>query len=178
MTLLDILNQVTFKDIQNSLLKYYPDEEDAIADYRKVFLNIFQIQPKKNIDKWKIVVAPYKETFISKEDNEQWTDEGYDIYAKKPKDKNHYAIECTPWEEWLSMNIDNNTLKIMSNADIVAHCLYEMTFISFEQEEIQGVITMVKGLVEEIEETLEKEKINIKEPLNLADIKKRKEEKK
>lgn len=175
MILLDIFNQVTFKDVQISLLKHYPSEEYALADYKKVFLGIFQLQPKKNIEKWKIIIEPYKDTFINKEDNQQYTDEGYDIYAKKAKDKNHYAIECTPWEEWLSMNIDNKTLKSMSSADIIAHCLYEMTFMSFDQNEIRDVIEMVKGLAEEVKESLEQHEA--KEPLNLSDIQKHKKEK-
>lgn len=35
------------------------------------------------------------------------------------------------------MEIDPETLKTLSPLDIICHCLWEMTFIGYEQDEIQ-----------------------------------------
>ena len=61
-----------------------------------------------------------------------------------------YAIEFKPWDEWLGMTIAEQTLKEFSEPQILAHCLYEMTFVGFNQEEIQKRFEEIFILTEEI----------------------------
>ena len=65
-----------------------------------------------------------------------------------------YGIEFCPWKEWVSMYITQDSLDNFTKEDIVAACLYEMTFFGFTDSEVQ---TEVKKLQESYEEM----KINI-----------------
>ena len=58
------------------------------------------------------------------------------------------AIEFTAWSEWLGMPIDTNSLKEFSELEIVAHCLNEMTYAGFEQEEINSKMDRIKNKAE------------------------------
>ena len=68
-----------------------------------------------------------------------------------PKDPNTtfslLAIEFTPWNEWLGSNV------ISKYGDIktIAECLWEMTFIGFEEDEIREEKEKLNRRVEEIE---------------------------
>lgn len=56
------------------------------------------------------------------------------------------------------MDIDPNTLKTFSKLEIISHCLYEMTFIGFEEEEIQAEMDRINDTVEEIKNMTDEEK--------------------
>jgi hypothetical protein len=65
----------------------------------------------------------------------------------------HFAIEFSPWTEWLAarvrvLNVD------LTAAQMVAQCLYEMTFISFDEEEISEQKDDLVDRVEEIKSKL------------------------
>jgi len=47
-----------------------------------------------------------------------------------------FALTLEPWEEWLGMEIDSDTLNEHAAAQIVANCLWEMTFHGFSQTQI------------------------------------------
>jgi hypothetical protein len=47
-----------------------------------------------------------------------------------------YALDVTPWEDWLGMQIDPSSLKRFDPAELVAHCLWELTFHGFEPSDI------------------------------------------
>ena len=41
------------------------------------------------------------------------------------------------WAEWLGMEIDPDTLTRYTEPDIIAHCLWEMTFFGYTLEDIR-----------------------------------------
>lgn len=45
-----------------------------------------------------------------------------------------YGLEACSFESWLSFYIDQETLDRFTNPNIIAHCLWEMTFFGFEQK--------------------------------------------
>jgi len=57
---------------------------------------------------------------------------------KKEKDKNSmtdsYAIEFVEWKKWLGMDLENETMNNFNELEIIAHCLYEMTFYGYTRE--------------------------------------------
>jgi hypothetical protein len=63
-----------------------------------------------------------------------------------------YALDFTPWEEWLGMQIDPSTLLEFSESEIIAHCLWEMTFHGFEQNKIQTKVAELRSQSEAIKE--------------------------
>jgi len=71
------------------------------------------------------------------------------------------ALEFTPWNEWLAMKIATESLQDFSELEILSHCLYEMTFVGFEEEEIQEKIQNIEAEAEKyINMTEEEQKEN------------------
>lgn len=60
-----------------------------------------------------------------------------------------YAIEFTPWNEWLGMDIEPSTLENLSYEEILGHCLWEMTFVSWDQNEIKEKIEDLGKMVDD-----------------------------
>ena len=54
-----------------------------------------------------------------------------DIIGKLPSNDFDYAIEFSPWEEWLGMEVDAGTLMRYSHDDILAHCIFGMSGVGY-----------------------------------------------
>lgn len=79
-------------------------------------------------------------------------DEEYvDVYGCE--DGKTVAIEFIPWEDWCNAELEESTIKF-SPAEIIANCLWEMTFIDFDEEVIQDKLHKIENTVEEIRKTL------------------------
>lgn len=143
--LFDLLKQVDFPIVYNAILKWWPEEERNKDGYKEVFENLLKMTPKKhNLSDLFISVK------VVSEDGKDYLDTtGVDITSSR---KNvSYAIEFIPWEDWISMFITENTLSTLSQEDIVAGCLYEMTFCGFDQRGIQEKKQKLKDAIKEYE---------------------------
>jgi hypothetical protein len=158
---------------------YYKDKESPeyqLDGYRKVFDELRMMEPKEsdmriglNLITWdefenKLVDEPYvivdgKNGKLQKESDDfkyfQFKDDAE--REKVGNEETTWGIEFTPWNEWLGMEIDSETINTFSKEEIVMHCLWEMTFCGYEQEEIQEKITDLKERVKEIESMSEEE---------------------
>lgn len=79
------------------------------------------------------------------------------------------------WENWLGMGLAPETLENFSELEIIAHCLYEMTFCGYEQDEIQKQIDTINKTVEEYKNLTDEEKKE--QTISLNDLKKKLDEK-
>lgn len=126
--LLDLLNTSRWDEVWPNLLRLYPDQEASLPGYERVYWMLLSATPVETT--MRIVIE-----YVPKDDELG----GYwDVSAQDLEDLEFYAIEFRPWEEWLGMEIDPETLKTLSPLDIICHCLWEMTFIGYEQAEIQA----------------------------------------
>ncbi len=69
-----------------------------------------------------------------------------------------YAIEFVPWKEWLGMTINKDTLVEFNELEIISHCLYEMTFVGYNEEEIQEQFSAINDSMEEYKNMTDEEK--------------------
>lgn len=97
------------------------------------------------------------------QDDENETQTYVDVYGRKiVKDESvitdSYALEFVEWENWLGMDLAPETIKKFSDLEIVAHCLYEMTFVGYEEEEIQEKFETIKGQTEEFKKLSDEER--------------------
>ena len=56
------------------------------------------------------------------------------------------------------MEIDPRSLEDFSRFEIITHCLFEMTFMGYEEEEIQAELKKINDSVEEIKNMTDEEK--------------------
>jgi uncharacterized membrane protein len=161
----DLIANSLWLSVETVFSKIYPDELDYLDDYANVFDQLKYLNPKEsNIT---IIISNEIDCF----DNEQYVSvSGYDD-SKKEMTNNlteSLALEFTPWDEWLGMNIDHSSLRYFSSYEIICHCLQEMTFMGFNQEEIKNELDKIKEVADDYKNMTEEEK-NIKS-ISLDDL--------
>lgn len=153
---------VKWKDVKEELLAYYPNQTETIELYESMFNNLKQIIPKNTNMRLSIVEF--------KEKDEKWIDiSGYNGTLNKDLEENKgrtldpdfsekevsYGIEFEPWDVWLGMDIDRETIRTFTPEQIVAYSLWEMSFVSFDEnkikEEKNNLIEQVRDIKEKID---------------------------
>lgn len=157
MKLKDLIISNNWLSVELSLLRLYPDQKKIIDEYRNVFEKLRFLEPE-DYD-MSIVLTEYN----CDKDDESEKGTYVDVSGRKSiKEKNiltdSYAIEFIEWKNWLGMDLATETTKNFSDLEIVAHCLYEMTFVGYEEEEIQEQYDTIKKEIEEYKNLTEEEK--------------------
>ena len=137
----EVLKAVEFENVFPFICQF-PDQEKNREGYENVFNTIRAMTPKRH---------RLTDLYI---DVEKWSDGtldvcGNDIISSKNQ---HYAIEFVPWVDWVSMFITKRTLDSLSYEEIVAACLFEMTFFGFEESDIQAQEDKLEKAFEELKE--------------------------
>lgn len=68
------------------------------------------------------------------------------------------ALEFTPWNEWLGMKIDQNSLKNFNQLELICHCLHEITYMGFSQKEIEKEWQKINKTVDDFKHMSKEEK--------------------
>jgi len=142
-TFIELINNNAWLSIELTLLELYPDEKENIAGYQKMFNQLQLLNPVPT--DITIVVQWETDDF----DHTKYVDvSGTYDNPKSEEEKFSQALEFTPWNQWLAMKIAPKSLQNFSKLQIIAYCLFEMTFVGFEEEEIQEKIQSIKAEAE------------------------------
>lgn len=127
-TLKEYLNLVDWETIRDRIPKLYPDMDDVnvLLKYQNVFIELLRLIPEENSDEFAIHINEI--TGVS-------GDVFWAVNGQKKNGENKYNISFDSWEKWLGYSIHNDYLV---QEDIVVHCLYEMTWSGFTQDEIRN----------------------------------------
>ena len=149
MKLLELINQVPWEDVEKSFIDYYGCHfqtlkkrmrKKKLSKFKFAFEKLCSIEPQDT--NMRIVV--YKGI----EDGEIWADvsgldgtlqkvsEDYDpatdsAYANEEV---RYGLAFTSWSKWVGMEIEQKSLEAFNHSEIVAHCLWELSFNGFISE--------------------------------------------
>jgi len=130
MNLKYIADSLQWHDIEKFLIerdtKDDKDGKQNLPGYEKVLEELKTLTPQ---DSELIIIMEHVV-----EDHDEWDN----IHALDPTDNETYAIEFTPWEEWLGMEIDWKSLAEFGPQRLLAMCIWEMTWAGFTQEEIRA----------------------------------------
>ncbi len=126
MILQTLFQRHTWDDVLPVLINLYPDQKRNSEKYEKVWKQLQTLFPE----------PASKMTLVFQNKYDEIEQESYtDVFCKKENQK--YAFDFCPWEELLGMGISEHTLETYSGIEILAHCLWEMTWHGFDQESIQ-----------------------------------------
>ena len=170
MKLNDLIKSNSWLSVEMTLLRLYPDQINMIDEYRNVYEKLKFMQPEE--DEMNIVLAEYE----CDVDEESEIKTYVDVSGRK-KDKeinsitDSFALEFVEWKKWLGMDLATETIENFNELEIISHCLYEMTFIDYEEEDIKEQFDMINKRVEEYKELTEEEK-KLK-TITLEELKKR-----
>ncbi len=158
MKLGELIKDSSWLSVEIVFSKTYPDQVTFLDNYELVFNLLKILKPKSS----SIYILIKNE--IDEFDNEEYVDiSGYDSLRVATSDNlitESLALEFTPWTKWLGMSIDQESIKSYSSLEIICHCLHEMTFIGFNQKEIDDEWQKIKKTADDIKHmtTEEKEK--------------------
>lgn len=157
MNLSDLIKSNNWLSIELTLLRLYPDQEKMLDEYRNVFEKLRITEPEEY--DLEIVLNEYDCDPNFENDKKTYIDVSE---RKKVADPNSltdsYAIEFVEWKNWLGMDLAPQTIKRFTDLEIIVHCLYEMTFVGYDEEEIQGQRNSLNDRVEEYQNMTEEEK--------------------
>jgi hypothetical protein len=158
MTLYELIKSQHWLSIEHTILDLYPDQNEIIEEYRRVFESLLIMQPVN--EEMLIVLAEIK---CDSSDESQTEATYIDVSGRKQRlDLNslndNYAMEFVNWENWIGMKLAPETLENFSELEIIAHCLYEMTFCGFNQDEIQEQYASINNRIEDFKILTEEEK--------------------
>jgi hypothetical protein len=74
-----------------------------------------------------------------------------DISCIKEGDPDRCGPDLSPWDEWLALRVPQSLLDKMTAAEIIAHCVWEVTFYGFTQEKIAAFRAELECSVKEID---------------------------
>lgn len=151
MTFKKLIESNTWSQVSPIFLNLYPDAKDDLSGYESVFKKLESIVAEKT----DISIVIYKE----KDDDEEYLDvSGLHNNPKNKEDEYPQGIELVPWHKWLGMDISRETLENYSALEIIAHCLYEMTFAGFSEEDIPRALRSIEKSTKEREIMTEEER--------------------
>ena len=166
-----------------TIREYFTDlyeEDESLEGYEDVFNQLLIKAPTES----NLLICIVKRTDDAGDEQGTFYDvSGLDCESLHLPAPTYYALDFTPWSEWLAMEVEQETLQQFSEAEIICHCLYEMTYVSFDEaeirakwDELQAQVSSLKDLTDEEkqtniiswERTQEKKNIDINIDINNA----------
>ncbi|MGD9568813.1 MAG: DUF6557 family protein [Sedimentibacter sp.] len=144
----ELLKTVAFDDVWTELNKEYSLKDEAFEAYLGVFNQLKELTPEPNHDGFRLAVVKVEDEF----------EPGkfvYDVFGIKLKDKEHYALEMSPWKEWLSLIVIEKCIETYGSATVVAHSLYELTFFGYDAIDVEAKIEKEFEILKERQEEIE-----------------------
>lgn len=130
-TLADLINRHEWKEVKKRMKKLYPKPRKNLNGYKKVFEELKTL-PVFTQGKRPLLIEVHA-------CHDQYDGYYTDVHAVTPKKRGESkGLDATRWEKWLGMEIWPASLYDYSEVDIVCHCLWEMTFYGFDQDQIQS----------------------------------------
>lgn len=170
MKLAKLIASVEWAEVKEELLLSYPDAKRSVEGYQLAFSTLQKLDA--NEADMRLIV---RETFQEEFDESPYTEVtgrngtlnkelGDFKYLEESVDSEYanaeteYALSLTPWEQWLGMELDKESLNNYTAPQIVVHCLREMTFHGFKQSQIQEERDELQRRIDELDAMTEEEK--------------------
>jgi hypothetical protein len=157
MKLYDLIKSNNWLSVELTLLRLYADQEKMLDGYRNVFEKLIITEPREY--ELEIVLTECDSDPIFEGDKDTYVEvSGRKKIPDPDSITESYSLEFLEWDKWLGMDLAAETIQNFSDLEIIAHCLYEMTFISFDEEEIQEQLKSLNDSVEEFNKLTDEEK--------------------
>jgi len=170
MKLTELISGLKWPEVEKELTLADPDAADFSDSYQTVFTRLKSLDPAES--NMRIVI---RETFHEEFDDAPQTEvtgrngtlnrELNDFQYLREKTDERYAnaetdfsLAFTPWNEWLGMPVDPQTLASYSHTQIAVLSLLEMTFHGFNEAEIKSESDELKRRIDELESMTDEER--------------------
>lgn len=146
MNVQELFRAVSWKEVAPYLIENYEVRKQSLPKYKKVFEKISGCEPAPNNDRTVVCVR------LIKDGDESW----YDVYGCEPGRSESLGLEFCTFAEWAGFDVDEESMQTMLFPELVAHMLWEMTWMGFNDEDI---LAQKKTIAEELEEVTGRKQI-------------------
>jgi hypothetical protein len=147
----ELINEINYDDVWKEIKGHYDYEDIYYEAYQEVLSELNKIDPKSSDPSTTIVVAKI----------EDWSEPKkyiFDVFGIISRDRSHYALEWSPWDEWLGFNILDKSIQVYGVSVVAAHSLYEMTFFGYKSNDAAKKISEEKAVIDKSINEIEKGK--------------------
>jgi hypothetical protein len=149
MRLAELLKATNWKAVKRALGETVPECRRALPHFRDVYKHIRTLPPIESDMRICLDVVPPEEPDGSpwlvvsgrngrlQRDEPDFQASGHGSDSPFGRSEVAYGLSLVPWAEWLGMAIDIDTLARCSRDEVVAHCLWEMTWYGYDEDRIQ-----------------------------------------
>lgn len=139
--------------IVDRVVELYPDEHENREGHAEVLDKLVSMEPVSIteecyqgmeieithvVDDWGDSESPDEYEDVHGRNGKTRAELHPDIdYFKDDHTEECWGLDFTPWNEWLGMPIRQSTIESYSELDIMAYCLWEISWMGFEEETIQ-----------------------------------------
>lgn len=138
----ELIHSVSLEELQNYINENI--EIEFREDYLKMIDDLYSRDIVVDSKGLTLVVVPEKNIFSDD------PDEIYSNVYGVDKTGEFFAITFTEWDVWLNMPVSEKSVKFYKPIPFIMHCLDEMSFISFDENEIS--LDFLKDIEKEIED--------------------------
>ena len=138
MTLKELTDSISEADVIQALVATYDVDEKELEGYRTLLRSL---KGRTKVSGNHVLMIEH----VSTEDGEEYED----VYGTVPGESQTYSLTLCPRDEWLGMQVAPAVLERYSKAGIVAHCLWEMTFHGFTDEQVDAFRHSLEKDIEE-----------------------------
>lgn len=96
-TVKDLFNKVSWNDVAECLVRLYPDQEESLPGYERVFEEICSCEPLPNNDGMVVCIE------LMEDNGERW----YDVRGRVPGDDWRYALELCLFRKRAGFSIND-----------------------------------------------------------------------
>ena len=145
--------------VKKVFMQLYPKYKHNIEGYMEVFDKLRNMLPEPE-EEFKSIIILVDWIDPSVESDEGLShiiedEEGYYmVHGYEPGKEVFWAIQYSPWKNWLAWEADQRFIMMNGVERYVAHCLWEMTWTGFTEEEIEEEVNRINTSIEEAEKAI------------------------
>jgi hypothetical protein len=128
MTLKELLRGLVYDRILDEIEAAYPDATGSREGHAEVLKTLFTMEPAESAEMAIIIAREPADPPMS---DEPW----WHVFGRKDGEATRWGLDFTPWAEWLAMEVRVENCDLTPE-QIAAHCLWEMTFHGYVEEEV------------------------------------------
>lgn len=156
MKLYQLIQSNNWLSVKLILLQLYANQAESIEAYEEVFYKLHNMQSIESSTE--IIFSEVSDTDIDGHEQSYVDVSGRRKNNLEQEERESLALEFAAWNEWLGMEINEETVRTYTELEIIAHCLYEMTFIDFDEQSIQEEFEKLNNTIEEYKNMTDEEK--------------------
>ena len=144
----DAVMKVNKEEVKESFVKLYPTYAHNVDKYLSVLDKLKAMEPAAEAGNL-IVAVDWYEPDTGWEEIEDETEGSYRVHGFEPEKETFWAIEYSHWNNWLAWQADERYILLHNIADYIAHCLWEITWAGFEEDDIEKSVNLIFDRTEE-----------------------------